>query len=94
MIHPMGRPARISCGRCGASAALEWVSLGDGDWSGLGQCPACGAGVLSIFSESGIHLDDLAALLRDFSDAEDASAKVVFGGVEPPQKGGSAALIA
>jgi len=50
--------------------------------------------VLSIFSQSGIHLDDLAALLRDFSDAEEASTEVVFGGVEPPQKGGSAALIA
>lgn len=93
MSAPVGRPTFIPCGRCRASTALEWAPIGDGDWSGMGRCPACGAGVLSIFSESGIPLDDVASILRAIPDGE-ALAEVSFGASERPKKGGSATLIA
>lgn len=94
MSDPVGRPSCIPCGRCRASTRLEWMPIGDGDWSGMGRCPACGAGVLSIFSEGGIHPDDLAALVSGFSDDDLVSAEAVFRGSEQPKKGGSAVLIA
>ena len=94
MSAPVVRPSRVPCGRCRASTALEWMPAGGGDWSGMGRCPACGAGVLSIFSEGGIHPDDLADLLRSFSDDDEASAEAFFRGSEQPKKGGFAVLIA
>lgn len=94
MSNHVGRPSCIPCGRCRVSTALEWMPVGDGDWSGMGRCPACGAGVLSIFSEGGIHLDDLAELLDAFSADDVASAEVSFRSSEMPKKGGSATLFA
>lgn len=94
MADHVSRPSCVPCGRCRASTALEWSPIGGGDWSGMGSCPACGAGVLSIFSEGGIHPDDLAALFSGFSDDDEVSAEAFFGGLEQPKKGGSAVLIA
>lgn len=94
MSDPVIRPSCIPCGRCRAFTALEWSPVGHGNWLGAGQCPACGAGVVSIFSESGIHPDDLADLLSDFSDDDLASAEAFFRVPEPPKGGGSSVLVA
>lgn len=94
MNDPFARPSSVSCGRCRASTALQWAPIGYGDWSGTGQCPACGAGVLSIFSESGIKPAELDYLLPALIGDGEASLEFFFQRPEPPKNAGFGVLIA
>lgn len=87
------RPYFVPCGRCGASVSVSWRHFGDGDWSGMGRCGACGSGVLSLFSGSGIPAEDLAALFDDFP-SDEVVAMDAFYRVRKPPKPPKAALIA
>lgn len=94
MTNPRVRPSSVDCGRCRASTMLEWVPMGDDAWSGIGRCPSCRSGIISFFSESGFHPDDLLALSRAMADGDDGVIEEIFMEMEAPKKGGVSALIA
>ncbi len=57
------RPARLSCGHCGASTALSWAPIGGGDWVGSGRCPSCRYLVTSFAFRSVVRLDEFLLIL-------------------------------
>ncbi len=69
MNNPLVRPSHIACGACGASTALLWEPAHLGVCFGHARC-SCGAGLVSIFSESGIPLEAFSGLFSSFSDGE------------------------
>ena len=54
-------PSHTDCGECGASVALQWEPVKFGVSFGHARC-FCGAGVVSIASETGLSLRDVQSL--------------------------------
>lgn len=61
MTNPMATPSHTDCGECGASVALLWEPPIGGVSFGHARC-SCGAGVVSIASETGLSLRDVQRL--------------------------------
>jgi hypothetical protein len=70
MSDLVSRPTHISCGHCGATAAVSWVPTGDGIWEATGRCSSCRWVVHSFTADDPAFFEFLLAQLPStFPDA-------------------------